>query len=363
MNDETPVRIYANLRSAHLERLPDMVPALMWYSATRDDFDPELIDPSRAPERLSRREILRRLARGRYPVVEVAEPAMTGQWAFLLPQLLVLRLGRLLRRNDTIVTTYCIHNADPVPEAQVRWRLPSWLARPVVWLGLRLAVASIDRIAFGTDGSRSTYERIVGKEALSAARTFEGIPGRCDCLGADERDADRVIFVGSFVERKGIVPLMSMWEQVHERRPEARLTLLGKGSLRAEVEAWARDRSDVDLEIDPPRARIHEALRTSGVLVLLSQRRGFWREQIGLPILEGLGHGCEIVATTETGIAGWLVSHDHEVVDPLAPPSAVADAVEAAMERVAERRGSLGDLPASDRRRAADHWMMTGLEA
>jgi glycosyltransferase involved in cell wall biosynthesis len=81
--------------------------------------------------------------------------------------------------------------------------------------------------------------------------------------------------------------------------------VIGAGRLLPEVRAWADGRDDVDLEIDPPRARVHEAMRESSVLVLLSQPHGHWREQVGLPIVEGLAHGCEVVTTSETGLASW----------------------------------------------------------
>jgi hypothetical protein len=116
------------------------------------------------------------------------------------------------------------------------------------------------------------------------------------------------------------------------------------------------------LEIDPPRTVIHQALRTSGTLILLSQRAGHWREQIGLPIQEGLGHGCEIVATSETGLAGWLGDHGHEVLPTAAPAADVATAIDAAMLRATQRHGSLADLPEEDQRFVGDRWMMTGSE-
>jgi glycosyltransferase involved in cell wall biosynthesis len=105
---------------------------------------------------------------------------------------------------------------------------------------------------------------------------------------------------------------------------------------------------------------VHEVLRQSAVLVLLSQPIGGWREQIGLPILEGLSHGCEVVATSETGVADWLAARGHAVVPPGAGPEVVADRLDEALRRAPTRRGSLSDLPRTDQRLAADRWLMTG---
>lgn len=68
-------------------------------------------------------------------------------------------------------------------------------------------------------------------------------------------------------------------------------------------------------------------------LILLSQRVGSFREQVGFPITDGLAHGCEIIATSETGVAGSLAEHGHSVVAPEAPASRVADEIGAAFDR------------------------------
>jgi glycosyltransferase involved in cell wall biosynthesis len=229
---------------------------------------------------------------------------------------------------------------------------------------MSLLVRSTDRLAFATQSSLDMYAGYVGSTTLvDRARLFEAIPTRCACLteGApEERSGTQVLFVGGLLEHKGIREMMAGWEELHARRPDATLLVVGKGRLEDEVRAWAAERSEVTLEVDPPRAMIHRALRTSAVLILLSQRLGHWREQIGLPIQEGLGHGCEIVTTTETGLAGWLSRHDHEVLAPDSPPTVVADALDRALTRAAGRTGSLADLPEQDQRFVADWWMMTG---
>jgi glycosyltransferase involved in cell wall biosynthesis len=255
-------------------------------------------------------------------------------------------------------------NADPALEVAVRWHLPPRACRWATKLMMTLLVRSTDRLAFATQASLEMYEGYVGAAALRPrARLFEAIPTRCACLDEGtpgERSGDQVLFVGGLLEHKGIRQTMAGWDDLRRRRPDATLTVIGKGRLEDEVQAWAAGRPEVTVLVDPPRATIHQALRSSAVLVLLSQRLGHWREQIGLPIQEGLGHGCEIVTTTETGLAGWLDRNEHEVLAPDAPPSVVADAVEQALTRAGRRTGSLADLPDEDQRFVADWWMMTG---
>jgi glycosyltransferase involved in cell wall biosynthesis len=225
---------------------------------------------------------------------------------------------------------------------------------------MTIIVRSCDRLAFATTASHDMYEHYVGRRALeSRSRVFEAIPTACDCLSAgDDRNPDQLLFVGGFLEHKGIRESMAAWDELAPRRPDARFVIIGKGRLQDEVLAWAAHRPSVTVVVDPPRSVIHHALRTSGAVILLSQRAGHWREQIGLPIQEGLGHGCEIVTTTETGLAGWLSRHGHAVLAPEAGASEVAAAIEAALGRARGRTGSLEDLPGEDQRFVADWWMM-----
>jgi glycosyltransferase involved in cell wall biosynthesis len=355
------VRVYGRLRTAHLERFRQMEPARVLYLRTRYDYDTSEVDPANPPLQLSRSGILWELLRRHHGVVDINEPSMVDRWIFLLLQVAAVRIRSAVARRRTIIAAYCMANADPALEVRVRYRLPPSVCRAITKAMLRLIVSACDRLAFATPASLEMYEAYVGTRRLKhRARLFEAIPAACGCLAeqASGRQARRVVFVGGFLEHKGIREAMAAWDVVSARESDACFTVIGKGRLQTEVEIWAAERPSVELIIDPPRPVIHEALRSSGVLVLLSQRAGHWREQIGLPIQEGLGHGCEIVTTSETGLAGWLQAHEHEVVAPTASPDDVADALLAAMRRAEKRTGSLADLPAEDQRIVADRWMM-----
>lgn len=357
------LRIYDGLRTAHLERLAVMEPAAMWYLDHRADFDESLVDPTNPPVRMSRSEVIRGLARRSHRAIELNEPAMVDQWKFLLAVVATVRARDLLTGNRTALTSYCIENADPTRQVVRRWSVPARVAPWLVRAVMRVLVHQTDRLAFGTDGARERYTEYVGARTLRRrSRLFEALPSPCTCPdgGPAPRRPEQVLFVGSFLERKGIVETMAAWDELHRRRPAANLRVIGAGRLLPEVEAWAEGRSDVRLDIDPPRAEVHAALRESSVLVLLSQPHGHWREQVGLPIVEALAHGCEVVTTSETGLASWLSAHGHEVLDPADGPELVASALSSALDRASERAGSLADLPDIDSRIAADHWMMTG---
>ncbi|MCU1656115.1 MAG: glycosyl transferase group 1 [Pseudonocardiales bacterium] len=353
-------RVYASLRSAHLERFARMAPADVLYHRTRYDFD-ESLTPARASlRRSSAAGVLQRLATTGYRVVEINEPLMSSRWIALATQIAVLRVRAVVTRRPVTVVAYCIENADPSRRLADRWHLPHAVARLVTRLVVSVLVRGVDRLAFGTTGAFDCYAAYVARDPLmKRSRLFEALPEPCTCEPAGMTATDRsnrVTFVGAFSERKGIRQLTAAWDTVHARHPSWHLQLIGKGPLTAVVEDWASARADVTVELDPPRARIHQALRESAVLVLPSQRVGTWREQVGLPIVEGLGHGCQIVTTRESGLAGWLADHGH-LVTASGDVGALSDAL---IEALSARRGPaaiLADLPRTDRRIEADEWL------
>lgn len=359
-----PLRIYRSIRTAHLERFRDMTPATVLFQQTRYDFDQSL-SAGLALRRLSRLGVLRELLRRHHSHVEINEPFTLRCGLDVLAQIAVIRLRGLFTRRRAVISTYCLGHTDPASELprfsslprplRTRWVLESAL-RVLMWICVR----SVDRWAFGTPGCREVYGRYVDRGRLDVrARTFTAIPARCQCRGNESEVAPgpEVLFVGGFLARKGIRQLMAAWDASTARSPRSALHLIGQGPLLPEVRAWAADRSEVSLEVDPGRERVHRALRRADVVVLLSQRDGGWREQVGLPIVEALAHGCEVVTTTETGLADWLVTNGHIVLEPNVPAATWSAAIETALTKRRAREHLLAMLPAQDQRLAADSWM------
>jgi glycosyltransferase involved in cell wall biosynthesis len=361
IDERASARVYANLRSAHLERFAEMAPASVFFQATRYDYDASLVPAGVVLRQLTRRGAIAELARTPYRVVEVNEPLTTNRWFDVLAQIVAVRLRARRNRRPQRVVAYCIGNADPALEVSRRWRLPMPVARLVSRMMVRVLVSNIDRLAFGTTGSREMYGTYAGRGLLAGkSRTFEALPAACACLDSSGRHAPGtdLVFVGAFDDHKGIGQVLAAWDEIRIHRPELRLRLVGKGRLVDDVERWAASRPEVSLDLDPPRSRIHDVLSQSTALILPSQRRGSWREQIGLPILEGLAHGCEIITTTETGLADWLSAKGHAVLEPGCSTKELAAAVVRALDGARERAVILADLPTVDARIEADRWLM-----
>jgi glycosyltransferase involved in cell wall biosynthesis len=365
------VRIYETLRTAHLERAHELVPASIVYRTRRYDFDTALADGLDLVEAGPLATALV-LARSRVRELEVNEPLMVSSLRRTVLAVLVVRARGVLLRYPTRVVTYAIANDDPFrppPRPGLRGRARRLLDRVLI----RLVAGQVDRIAYGTHAARDLYARAVPVLARAEQRLVPALPSPCTCgegvgptSGHEPPDESgtraagatgRVVFVGAFEERKGVPELVAAWPGVVERLPGARLTLVGKGPLLGLVEALVGARAEVELVVDPPRARIHEVLRGADVLVLVSQRTRTWREQVGLPVLEGLAHGCTVVTSTETGLADWLTEHGHTVLDPTVGPDALAAAVAAALVARRPAEDVRADLPARDGRLEADAWL------
>jgi glycosyltransferase involved in cell wall biosynthesis len=352
-------RVYGSLRSAHLERAHALEPASLLHRRHRYDFDPALADGLDLV-RGGTLSMAVTILRSRLAGVEVNEPLLRpGSWKTVVA-VSAARWAARVRRSPVLVVSYAIENRDPFGAPTRSWRstVRTRLDRAMG----RYTARRIDRIAYGTTAAAELYGARLGRELDGAAATVvPALPAPCDCPTSDDRDPDRVVFVGAFVPRKGLPELVQAWPLVVDRHPGARLTLVGKGPLEELARDLAGRVEGVEVVVDPPRSELHRLVRTSSVLVLLSQRTPAWREQVGLPIVEGLAHGCAVVTTEETGLAGWLSGHGHDVVPAGASGEQVAAAIGAALARRRSAGSVLADLPDVDGRLAADRWLFQPL--
>ncbi|NKY64414.1 glycosyltransferase family 4 protein [Gordonia rubripertincta] len=166
-----------------------------------------------------------------------------------------------------------------------------------------------------------------------------------------------VVFLGAFELRKGIDTVMDAWREI-DVSANAKLIFIGKGDLSEQVSRYCQETATACVCIDPPRDDIYAALAEASVLVLPSRTSTDWREQVGLPIVEALSMGCEIVTSDSTGLADWLREHDHFVLPSDASASDYSRAIVGALDRSCRAVSILDSLPRDhDGRELADRWM------
>lgn len=352
-------RLYHQVRSAHLERAAQLPAATLLYGSTRYDFEAGLasgLDLVHAPGA----RVAWWLLRHDLTAVEVNEPLLAHATRWTALALAAVRLRGILRGRRTQVVSYCIENLDP--GSAPPW--PGWKARlgrvvdPVL---RRLIWGQLDRVVFGTPASAELYARLMPARHRLRSCVVPALPTVERSAGAPAKSAGTVLFLGALSDRKGIRQVLEAWPQVRAAVPDARLMVVGKGALESlVVEAAALDPS-IELVVDPPRQRIRRELDGHQVLVLPAQPTPGWREQVGLPLVEGLSFGCTVVTTAETGLADWLAAHGHRVISEPASVDQLAVALTEAVQHPLPVAEVLASLPEQDGRLAADAWLFSDL--
>lgn len=343
-------RLYHEVRSAHLERAHEFSPAAVVYLTHRYDFDGSLGEGLELVNRKPLGAALL-LRRSKLEALEVNEPLMLHGAILAALGIFAVRLGRGQRVR---VVSYAIGNTDPFVQPVAGWK--SRMRRHIETVAAHYVWRQLDAIAYGTEGSREVYQAVLPARAGLAQVLIPALPARRDDVDMTDRGPN-VVYLGAFVHRKGLPLLLEAWPSVVAARPEARLTLVGKGALLPQVKEFHAMQSSVSVLVDPSRAEIRDVLARSRTLVLASQPTPSWREQVGLPIVEGLESGCTVVTTTETGIAGWLAEHGHSVLRADADAGSLAAAILRELDRAPRVADVLESLPAEDGRSAADRWL------
>ena len=315
-------------------------------------LDDDLTDVLPAARRAGPRALLRTLASTPARAVQVPEPLWVRQLLLSTACLAVLKLRALIARRPVRTAAVAIENASPEALASVVPLLPARAALLLLRVLVRCNLALLDELWYATRGARDAHVALFGRDPVAFVAdggVAELAPVRCACLtDGTTPETDEFVYAGAFEERKGLRLLLRAWTELEHRTDDGHLVLIGAGPLRDELVAAAAGLSRVEIVESPERAEIHRRLRGAQAVVLLSQRDGRWREQIGSVIQEGLSHGCAVVTTDETGLA----EQGHAVVPADATAEVVAEALLTALKAP---RTAVADIPGT-RGAPSDRW-------
>jgi glycogen(starch) synthase len=241
-------------------------------------------------------------------------------------------IARRLREATGVPIVYTVHSLD-LAEYELGNGPPDCLAQ---WNVQQAVLAGADLIVAP---SRSEMELVAGycpavaDRVIVAGHGVDDLPSRAERGGSDTEGGATVLFVGRFVDRKGIRELLDAIPTILKRAPFARFVLVGgnRGVTPEEMESWwlppqlgfFRDR--IRLAGWLSQEETEQCYDASEILVVPS-----WYEPFGMVVLEGMLHGMAIAASSVGGPGEIL---EHERTGLLFPPRD-PDALAAALTRL-----------------------------
>jgi glycosyltransferase involved in cell wall biosynthesis len=166
-------------------------------------------------------------------------------------------------------------------------------------------------------------ERLVRELGVEPAATFPAFMDLEPFLGPVEPLPTEpvALFVGVLERYKNVDGLLAAWRLVRARIPEARLRVVGRGTLAPLVE-----RAEVEWMPVLPAEEVAAALDGASLLVLPSRSEG-----MGRIVVEALARGRPVLATAVGGIRDLVREGENGVLVDSTEPGPLADALVAVL--------------------------------
>jgi glycosyltransferase involved in cell wall biosynthesis len=209
-------------------------------------------------------------------------------------------------------------------------------------LGLHTAEAVL--VTSSTDRDYLIREKRVPAERVSCA--FGGASADLFDVSRTIGDGVRLLFLGSWLERKGTLELAAAWRRLASERANVSLTIVGAGDL---------DRARVELA-DLPRVELIAAVERNALADLLANHDVFvlpsWFEGMPLAMLEAAAAGLACVVCALCGNLDVFRPDDPNRDGAILIPPSDADALHRALLEVVDRSELRVELGVRARERA-----------
>jgi glycosyltransferase involved in cell wall biosynthesis len=230
-------------------------------------------------------------------------------------------IAKGLRANLGVPLVYTVHSLDRA-EYELGQGPPEcmgqWPHQEAVIYGADRVICLLQRYCPGVDARI----RVVGNGIENARASWS----------AKSRNPDRptVLFVGRFVERKGIRELIEAIALVHSTAPHVTFVLAGghRDSTAEQMESWLlptrlhAHRSHIRFTGWLTPEQLTQCYREADILIVPS-----WYEPFGMVILEGMVHGLAIAASAVGGPAEIIDDGRTGLLFPPCDATALAGAI------------------------------------
>ena len=223
------------------------------------------------------------------------------------------------------------------------------LLAPLGDLLARIAVRRADAVRT-ISAYTTTLVRAAGAEPAAEFPAFMDLEPFTASPPAPLPEQPAVLFVGVLERYKAVDVLADAWRRVAARVPEARLRVIGSGTMSGVVEELAAEFSEsVTWTSTVPTGEVAAALDAATVLVLPSRSEG-----LGRVVVEAFCRGRAVVGSRVGGIPDLVTDGETGLLVSPADAQALADALVAVLEdqALATRLGSAA-------RAAIEPWLAT----
>jgi len=193
---------------------------------------------------------------------------------------------------------------------------------PVADAVARVGIRGADATRALSSFTSSIVEDVRGAPATASFPTYSDLEAFAEPPRVPVPEERRIVFVGALEAYKNVGGLAAAWRRVAARFPDAKLTVIGRGSRRAVVDELAADVLGVEHveSLEPPE--VAAALDRARALVLPS-----WPEGLGRVVLEAFARGRTVVATNAGGIPDIVTDGVDGLLVPRGDTAALADAL------------------------------------
>jgi glycosyltransferase involved in cell wall biosynthesis len=202
----------------------------------------------------------------------------------------------------------------------------------------RTALRKADATRALSHFTSSLVEQARGVPATACFPTYSDLSAFSDPPVCDVPEERALLFVGALEPYKNVRGLASAWRRLAGELPEARLTIVGKGSQRAVVDDLVREL--------PGRVEHRPELSPSDVAAALDEARALvlpsWPEGLGRVVLEAFARGRTVVATDAGGIPDIVTDRRDGLLLPPGDETALVEAMRSVLldRELASRLGA-----------------------